>query len=92
MRGFVLVVGDFLDFVDEDGAGEPLVFGVHVGGSLDDGAADLVLEVGKVAAPLTPLVLSKTSWTFLVSAIVVKLIFIKLIFNPIRSHLDMTLS
>jgi hypothetical protein len=56
-EGFVLVVGDFLDFVDEDGAGELLVFGVHVGGSLDDGAADLVLEVGKVAAldSLSPL-------------------------------------
>lgn len=40
-----------------DGAGELLVFGVHVGGSLDDGAADLVLEVGKVAAldSLSPL-------------------------------------
>lgn len=44
-EGFILVIGDLLNLVDEDGCGEPLVLCVEVVGSFDEGCSDLVFEV-----------------------------------------------
>ena len=49
-EGLIFFVGDLLDFVDDDGVGEFLVLGVDVASGVEEGLADLVLEVGEVAS------------------------------------------
>ena len=49
-KRFILFVGDFLDFVDEDGLSKLLVFSVEVTGGFDEGGAYLVFEVREVGS------------------------------------------
>lgn len=48
-KRFVLFVGDFLNFVDDDSCGELSVFSIQVVSSFDESSTYLVLKVGKIA-------------------------------------------